>query len=166
MNYHIFDKEVNDSNKKFDITFPKISNNSRPLKKTHDNYMMDRNAELFYNQNQGNYMSPVDSRSVDSGSYKPVQSNFQTDYVMSNFETINNHQERNLYLDRNPVNSRRDQMEKSRIHDRKMFLDNQGGNLHNFVPMHYENTRKEKKEMDTSNYIPNAMTMPIPKENI
>ena len=187
MNYYIFDKEIknnntsqpfNQLNSNDDFLMPKISNQSIPLKKKHDNYMIDRNAELFFNQNQGNYMSPMNTRGVDSNSQIPVQQSFQqsfqqpfqqsfqSDYFMNNFETLNHQQEKNMFLDRNPVNSRRDMMEKSRNQDRKSFLDTQGGNLTNFTPIDYKNTREKKKYINTSSYIPNSINMPIPKENI
>ena len=100
----------------------------------------------------------------------PVQNNFQNQYTqnfyMSNFETINNQQEINTFLDRNPVNTRRDEVEKSRNKDRNDFLRMQGGNLNNFTSFQYENTRKKKNDIDISGYIPNGKTMAIPKENI
>ena len=147
--------------------FPQISNQSKPINTRHDNYMFDRNAELFFNQNQGNYLNPVNSR-LDQN--KPVQDNFQNQYAqnffMSNFETINNNQESNMFIDRNPVNTRRDQMEKTRNQDRNDFLRSQGGNLNNFTEFQYQSTRKKKNEIDISQYIPNSRTMAIPKEKI
>jgi len=177
MNYYIFDKEIknnhNNTSNPFnqikpndDFLMPKISNQSRPLEKKHENYMLDRNAELFYNQNQGNYMSPMNTRAMDSNTQTPVQQSFQNNYFMNNFETLNHQQERNMFLDRNPVNSRRDMMEKSRNQDRRNFLDVQGGNLTNFTPIDFQSTREKKKYIDTSSYIPNGVNMAIPKENI
>lgn len=166
-NNYMFDNGVN-NNQQRDITMPQVSNNSRPINNSHDNYIFDRNAQLFYNQNQGNYHNPVNTRMMTN--HNPVQNNFQNEhtqnYFMSNFETINHGQERNMYQDRNPVNTRRDQLEKTRNSDRQDFLRNQGGNLHNFTEFQYENTRKEKKEVNISSYIPNSRTMAIPKENI
>ena len=130
--------------------------------------MFDRNAELFYNQNQGNYMNPINTR-LDS-QINPVQNNFQNHYTqnfyMSNFETINNSQEINTFMDRNPVNTRRDEVEKIRNKDRNDFLRHQGGNLNNFTEFQYTNTRKKKNDINTSQYIPASRTMAIPKENI
>jgi len=177
MNYYIFDKEIknnttsnpfNQVKQNDDFLMPKISNQSRPIEKKHENYMMDRNAQLFYNQNQGNYMSPMNSRSTDSNSntQAPVQQSFQNNYFMNNFETLNQKQEINMYLDRNPTNSRRDMVEKSRAQDSRIFLDVQGGNLKNFTPINFQCTREKKKYIDTSSYIPNSMNMPPPKESI
>jgi len=167
MNNYLFDDEINKNKKNIDFKFPQISNQSKPINTRHDNYMFDRNAELFFNQNQGNYLNPVNSR-LDQN--KPVQDNFQNQYAqnffMSNFETINNNQESNMFIDRNPVNTRRDQMEKTRNQDRNDFLRSQGGNLNNFTEFQYESTRKKKNEIDISQYIPNSRTMAIPKEKI
>jgi hypothetical protein len=166
-NDYRFDNGVN-NNQQRDVTMPQVSNNSRPINNSHDSYIFDRNAQVFYNQNQGNYHNPMNTRTITNN--KPVQNNFQNEhtqnYFMSNFETINNGQEINMYQDRNPVNTRRDQLEKTRNSDRQDFLRNQGGNLNNFTKFQYENTRKEKKEVNISSYIPNSRTMAIPKENI
>ena len=48
MNYRIFDNEANNSNGNKDFLRPKMSNESKPMNKTHDSYIFDRNAELFY----------------------------------------------------------------------------------------------------------------------
>jgi len=169
MNNYLFDDEINKNKRNRDFTFPQMSNDSKPIKKSHESYIFDRNAELFYNQNQGNYLNPVNTRNIECNT-NPVQNNFQNQYTqnffMSNFETINNTQERNMFMDRNPVNTRRDEMEKIRNDDRKQFLNNQGGNLTNFTEFQYESTRKKREQMDISSYIPNSRTMAIPKENI
>ena len=114
MNYYIFDKEIKNNtninnsnaqqnNNQFkqnqDFLYPKISNQSKPLNKSHENYIFDRNAELFFNQNKGNYMNPVNTRALDSKKQSPVQQSFQNDFYMSNYETINFGQEKNMYLD-------------------------------------------------------------------
>ena len=134
MNNYLFDNEVNNKNMK-PITFPQMSSDSKPIKNKHESYMLDRNAELFYNYNQGNYLNPLNTR-LDT-KINPVQNNFQNQYTqnffMSNFETINNNQEINTFLDRNPVNTRRDQIEKTRNNARNEFLKKQGGNLNNFT---------------------------------
>ena len=176
MNNYLFDNEINKRNNMKPITFPQMSSDSKPIKNNHDHYIFDRNAEIYYNQNQGNYLNPVSTR-IDSrmdsrcnNKINPVQNNFQNQYTqnfyMSNFETINNQQEINTFLDRNPVNTRRDEVEKSRNKDRNDFLRMQGGNLNNFTSFQYENTRKKKNDIDISGYIPNGRTMAIPKENI
>ena len=156
------------SNKIPEFTIPQISNQSKPMNTTHDNYIFDRNSQLFYNNKMGNYHNPTNTRFNEN--VKPVQNDFQNQYaqnfMMSNFETINNGQEKNLYIDRNPVITRRDQIEKTRNDDRNIFLKNQGGNLNNFTKFQYDSTRKEKNEINTSSYIPSAKTMAMPKENI
>merc|ERR1711991_1086841 len=167
MNNYLFDEEINKNKKNMEYKFPQISNQSKPINNKHDNYMFDRNAEIFFNQNQGNYLNPVNTR---IGQDKPVQNNFQNEYTqnffMSNFETINKHQENNMFIDRNPVNTRRDQIEKTRNLDRNNFLKTQGGNLNNFTEFQYENTRKDKNSIDISSYIPNSKTLALPKDKI
>merc|ERR1711991_828890 len=154
MNNYLFDEEINKNKKNMEYKFPQISNQSKPINNKHDNYMFDRNAEIFFNQNQGNYLNPVNTR-LDQN--KPVQNNFQNEYTqnffMSNFETINKHQENNIFIDRNPVNTRRDQIEKTRNLDRNNFLKTQGGNLNNFTEFQYENTRKNKNSISCYIYI-------------
>lgn len=160
--------DIINNNKMPDITFPQISYQSKPINNKHDNYIFDRNAQLFYNNKMGNYQNPSTTRVSEN--VNPVQNDFQNQYAqnfaMSNFETINNGQERNLFIDRNPVNTRRDQIEKTRNSDRNDFLRNQGGNLSNFTEFQYECTRKKKNEINTSSYVPSAKTMAMPKENI
>lgn len=169
MNNYLFDDEINRNKQNKDFTFPQMSNDSKPINNKHDNYIFDRNAELFYNNKQGNYLNPVNTR-LNERNDRPVQNNFQNQYTqnffMSNFETINNNQEINMFLDRNPVNTRRDQVEKTRNQDRNEFLKKQGGNLNNFTEFNYESTRKKKNEIDISSYVPNSRTMAIPKEKI
>lgn len=168
MNNYLFDNEINKLNKSKPITFPQMTNDSKPINNKHEHYIFDRNAQIYFNQNQGNYLNPVNTR-MDSKIH-PVQNNFQNEYAqnfyMSNFETINHQQEINTFLDRNPVNSRRDEVEKTRNKDRNDFLRMQGGNLNNFTSFNYESTRKKKNDIDISGYIPNGKTMAIPKENI
>ena len=168
MNNYLFDEEINKNKKNMDFKFPQISHQSKPINNRHESYIFDRNAELFFNQNQGNYLNPQNTRS--NANINPVQDNFQNQYTqnffMSNFETINNNQEQNSFMDRNPVNTRRDNMEKTRNNDRKDFLKTQGGNIINFTEFQYESTRKKKEDLNISSYIPNSRTMALPKENI
>tara|TARA_B100001175_G_C19242200_1_gene510581 strand:- start:74 stop:568 length:495 start_codon:yes stop_codon:yes gene_type:complete len=164
MNYRIFDNEANSSNNKNnDFLRPKMSNESKPIHNSHESYIFDRNAELFYKNNMGNYMQPMNSRKNDAN---PVQSSFQNNYFTNNFETLNNNQEQNMFLDRNPVNTRRDTVEKIRNSDRYTFIEKQGGNLNNFVNFETKNTRTNKKNLNPNSYIPMGKTMPIPKDNI
>ena len=202
MNYHIFDSEIKKpqtySMQQDDFWRPKMSNESIPINNKHENYIFDKNANLFYEQQkqhqnqflnqQHQFIQPINTR-IDSSCYKPssynqeninssynqqnyskVQKNIQdkqiSNNIMNNFETLNGHQEINHYLERNPVNSRRDQMEKIRNNDRYQFLEKQGGNLHNFADFQTTNTRKVRNDINTSNYIPMGKTMAIPKENI
>ena len=171
MNYRIFDSETNNSTKQNnDFLRPMMTNESKPIKNTHDNYIFDRNAEIFYKNNMGNYMQPLNSRTdtrtdtrIDTN---PVQTSFQNNYFTNNFETLNNNQEKNMFWDRNPVNTRRDNVEKIRISDTYNFIEKQGGNLNNFVDFEIRNTRENKINLNTNSYIPNGKTMAIPKENI
>ena len=84
------------------------------------------------------------------------------------FDDLNhqNNQEINKYLNRNPVNSRRDTIEKIRNEDKQDFMKTQGGLLSNFTDIKIENTRKDKNVINSSNYIPMPRTMAIPKEKI
>ena len=101
-----------------------------------------------------------------------VQQSIQNNYYTANFNQLdnnnNNYQnsEINNFLMRNPVNTRRDDMEKIRNMDRQNFLNSQGGNLNNFTNFKLENTRKNRNEINSTNYIPMAKTMAIPKDNI
>ena len=45
-------------------------------------------------------------------------------------------------------------------------MKSQGGVMSNFADFRIENTRKDRKEINSSNYIPMPRTMAIPKENI
>ena len=202
MNYHIFDNEIKKpqtySMQQDDFWRPKMSNESIPINNKHENYIFDKNANLFYEQQkqhqnqflnqQHQFMQPINTR-IDSSCYKPSsynQENINSSYnipnnnivqknihynqisnnIMNNFDTLNGHQEVNHYLERNPVNTRRDQMEKIRNNDRHQFLEKQGGNLYNFADFQTTNTRKVRNDINTSNYIPMGKTMAIPKENI
>ena len=73
MNHYLFDEEINKNKKIKDFTMPQMSNQSRPINNKHDNYIFDRNAQMFYNQNQGNYHNPVNTRMVNDN--LPVQNN-------------------------------------------------------------------------------------------
>ena len=174
MNYRIFESDINEINnhkKKEDFWRPKMSNESKPISNGHENYIFDKNANLFYQNNTDNYFKPINSRMEKEG---PVQTSFQKDNFhssfqnnyMNNYETLNSKQEINHYLERNPVNTRRDNMEKTRNNDTNNFLTKQGGNLHNFTDFKVENTRKDRKGIDTNSYIPMGKTMAIPKENL
>lgn len=105
-----------------------------------------------------------------------VQNNMQnndirTNYAFQNFETLNKiaekEEEINRYMDRNPVNTRRDEVEKLRLSDKKTFMNNQSGVLNkslNFNDLKAQNTRKNENQAIQTNYIPNGRTMAIPKD--
>ena len=212
MNYHIFDNEVKKKESPFslpqdDFWRPKMSNDSKPLNNKHENYIFDKNASLFYEQQKiqqnqyqqynqqqqqqnqqpfhDNFMQPLSTR-LDHTSYSPestlpsfqnsqnnsysvqksMQDNQISKSIMTNFETLNGHQEVNHFLERNPVNTRRDQLEKIRNSDRNHFLEKQGGNLHNFADFQTQNTRKVRNDINTNSYVPMGKTMAIPKEHL
>ena len=144
---------------------PIISNESVPLRYNHEHYSLDNNMS---SQNFDIERSSISSRNETINSKKPVQSNFQNNYYTMTFDDLNHHnnQEINKYLNRNPVNSRRDTIEKIRNEDKQDFMKTQGGLLSNFTDIKIENTRKDKNIINSSNYVPMPRTMAIPKEKI
>ena len=151
---------------KNDFFRPIISNTPTPLSYNHENYMFDKNALQMYQYDLER--SSISTRNSIIDTKKPVQHDFQNNYYTMNYDTLNhqNEQEINKYLTRNPVNSRRDEMEKTRNQERQDFMKTQGGMLSNFNDIKCEYTRKDKNIINSSNYIPMARTMAIPKENI
>ena len=149
-----------------DIFRPMISNPSVPLRYNHDHYTLDNNNLLH--QNFDIERSSICSRNDSINNKKPVQSNFQNNYYTMTFDDLNhqNNQEINKFLNRNPVNTRRDTIEKVRNEDRQDFMKSQGGMLSNFTDFKVENTRKDRNTINSSNYIPMPRTMAIPKEKI
>ena len=149
-----------------DVFRPMISNTSIPLRYNHEHYTLDNNHALH--QNFDLERSSISSRNDCSNNKNPVQSNFQNNYYTMTFDDLNhqNNQEINKYLSRNPVNSRRDLIEKVRNEDRQDFMKSQGGILSNFTDLKVENTRKDKNTINSSNYIPMPRTMAVPKEKI
>jgi hypothetical protein len=151
----------------YDFFRPIISNTPIPISHNHENYMCDNNAISMYQYDLER--SSISTRNNVIDSKKPVQHDFQNSYYTSNFDTLNNNSNDhniNQYLTRNPVNSRRDEMEKTRNNDREDFMKNQGGMLSNFTDFKCEYTRKDRNTINSSNYVPMARTMAIPKENI
>jgi hypothetical protein len=71
-----------------------------------------------------------------------------------------------VYGNRNPVNTRRDQMEKTRLQERKEFMNQQGGMMNHFVDLTPQYTRKDKPDINTSSYVPMARTLAIPKDHL
>jgi hypothetical protein len=154
------------SDRQQDIFRPMISNPSIPLRYNHEHYTLDNNSLL--NHNFDIERSSISSRNDCINTKKPVQNNFQNNYYTMTFDDLNhqNNQEINKFLSRNPVNTRRDTLEKVRNEDKQDFMKSQGGMLSNFIDIKVENTRKDKNIINSSNYIPMPRTMAIPKENI
>ena len=162
---------INTSNVRQDYTQdflrPMCSNIPQPMKSNYDNYIFDNNAGAIYNRDIER--SSINTRNTMIDARKPVQNDFQNNYFTMSFDSMNNQNNNddvNKFLIRNPVNTRRDDMEKSRNNDRQQFLKTQGGPLTNFNDMKVQCSRKNKEEINTSNYIPMPRTMAIPKENI
>lgn len=145
---------------------PIISNIATPISSNHENYIFDNNAQVKYTLDMER--NSVCTRNNMTDFKTPVQQNFQNNYYTTNFDNFNhaNDQEINHYLTRNPVNTRRDNLEKNRNQDTQQFIKKQGGVLGNYNDIQCENTRKNKAEINSSNYIPMPRTMAIPKENI
>ena len=171
----------NNSLKHDNFLRPIISNIPEPISCNHDNYMMDHNARVMHSidieRNMSNTRNPDFNNNRRVG---PAQSSFQNDYYTTNFNNINNINNNidnnninlndefggNTFLTRNPVNTRRDQMEKSRNVERQDFMKVQGGPLNNFADFSLQCTRKDRNTINSSNYIPMPKTLAIPKENI
>ena len=137
-----------------DFLRPVISNASIPLYYNHENYMNDK----------GNFdLERSISSSRNDKDYRPVQSQMQ-----SNYQFFNNNNNNNIINEfRNPVNTRRDNLEKSRQTDTQQFRSVQGGPISNFQDIRYVNTRTNKNnDINTSSYTPMARTLAIPKEQI
>lgn len=95
----------------------------------------------------------------------PAQSSFQNNYYMTNF--FSTPQEHNPFLPRNPTNTRRDQLEKSRQSEAQEFMQFQGGTmLSSLTDLKAESTRKTRNDINSASYISMPRTMAIPKENI
>jgi len=151
---------------KQDFFRPMISNISTPLTYNHEHYIVDNNAQIMHQLDIER--SSVSTRNNCTDSRKPVQNSFQHDYYTMNFDNMNfqNNQSAQSNEYRNPVNTRRDALEKVRNTDRQDFMSNQGGMLSNYTDLKINNTRHMKKELNSSNYMPMPRTMAIPKENI
>ena len=156
----------NNFNNTNDFFRPIISNESKPLFSNHENYIFDNNNS-FLNQIDIE-RSSISSRNKMESLRKPVQNNFQNNYYTTIFENNNlaKNDDINIYLTRNPINTRRDTIEKERNKETKYFMQTQGGPLLNFIDIKYQNTRKDKIDINSSNYVPMPKTMAIPKENI
>ena len=122
---------------KQDFFRPMISNQTIPLSYNHEHYITDH---LDIER------SSMSTRNNCTNSRKPVQTSFQQDYYMASFDK--NYQEDNILYDRNPVNTRRDVLEKVRNEERKDFMKKQGGNLSNFTDFKVQNTRENKNVLN------------------
>ena len=150
-----------------DFFRPRISNIGTPINYNHDNYMLDVNAQTFYDiERSGMCTRNNNNNLLDKG--VPVQNSFQNNYAMMQFDnkTNDNNEEINKFLTRNPVSTKRDDLEKSRNKECQNFMKIQGGTLSNYNDLMIENTRKGRVEINSNNYIPMPKTMAIPKDNI
>jgi hypothetical protein len=152
-----------------DFFRPVLSNPSIPINFNHDHYSKDIHTSV--NQ-QDLERSSISTRNMNVNIKKPVQNEFQNNYYTTNYDTLNNNpymnnlNDNDSILTRNPVNTRRDALEKSRNVEKQDFMSIQGGALNNFTDFKYETTRKSKNNINTSSYITMPRTMAIPKENI
>jgi len=151
----------NQNNK--DFLRPVISNPSIPIFYNHECYINDKGNKLYNYDIERNTIS-----SRNDKNYRPVQSTMQSNYQFFNNNNNINNQINNIENDlRNPVNTRRDNIEKSRQKDTQQFMSVQGGVMNNFQDLRYVNTRENKNnDINTSSYTPMARTLAIPKENI
>ena len=149
----------NIQNNNKDFLRPVISNASIPLYYNHENYMNDKGKQNFD-------LERSISSSRNDKDYRPVQSQMQSNYQF--FNNNNNNNNNNIINEfRNPVNTRRDNLEKSRQTDTQQFRSVQGGPISNFQDIRYVNTRTNKNnDINTSSYTPMARTLAIPKEQI
>jgi hypothetical protein len=159
---------------------PSSSQISEPIMYNHDSYMLDHNARVMHSidieRNFSNSRNNDRKNSINHDrEINCVQSSFQNDYYTQNFNinksddnniNLNDEHGGNIYLTRNPVNTRRDQIEKSRNVERQDFLKKQGGMLNNFADLSLQNTRKDKNTINSSCYVPMPKTLAIPKENL
>ena len=161
---------------------PMSSSTNQPIPFRHEHYMLDpfssqiSHQSPIFQQNGQSIMNDHWSQSTrDIGKNRydtPVQKSMQNDYFMANYETLNQMNGQNPFImgdisgNRNPVNTRRDQMEKMRLQEKKEFMSQQGGMMNNFVDMTPQHTRKEKPNMNTSTYVPMARTLAIPKDHL
>ena len=147
-------KTLQQNNK--DFLRPVISNPSIPLYYNHENYMNDK-GKIDLERNITSTRNDKD--------YRPVQSQMQSNYHFFNNNNNNNNNLINEF--RNPVNTRRDNLEKTRQNDTQQFRSVQGGPISNFQDIRYVNTRTNKNnDINTSSYTPMARTLAIPKEQI
>lgn len=159
-------KKINNSepNNYYNNSSILMNNGERPIQ---SRGIGGRPGQSRYCESKSIHSRPSDSRPVQS---RPVQESIQNNSFLSfnQFQPpqLRDDLEVNNFLTRNPVNSRRDEMEKLRNTERKSFINDQGGLMNNFVDFNLENTRKDKREINTANYVPMPRTLAIPKENL
>ncbi len=167
-----------------DIRKAMISQPSIPIHSNYEGYMFEHNANYMYDANKNLGLGiPLNSntnfdRNGEIGQRKrcagTVQQNIQGDpsnaYFFNNFETLNKIAEKeesiNRFMDRNPVNTRRDEIEKERLIDKKQFMTSQGGVMSNFNDLTPQQTRSDKNKSFQNNYVPNGRTMAIPRNMV
>ena len=159
-------KQPKTYNQNQDFLKPILSNTPEPLRCNHDNYMMDSYAPMMFKNDLER--GSISTRNFQSSDRKPVQNAFQNNYynINESFNDSFKNLDTNNFLTRNTVNTRRDNFDKIRNIEKSEFMKFQGGNLNNYTDFKVENTRKDKKEINTNQYIPMPRTMAIPKENI
>ncbi len=161
-----------------------ISQPSIPIHSNYEGYMFEHNANYMYDANKNLGLGiPLNSntqfdRNGEVGQRKrcagTVQQNIQGDvsnqYFFNNFETLNklaeNEEKINRFMDRNPVNTRRDEIEKERLLDKKQFMNSQGGVMSNFNDLTPQQTRTDKNRSFQNSYVPNGKTMAIPRNMV
>jgi hypothetical protein len=150
-----------------DFFRPHIRNIGTPINSNHEHYMLDMNAQSFYDIERSGMCTRNNNNNLIQRN-TPVQNAFQNNYHTMQFDnqTHDNNEEVNKFLTRNPVNTKRDDLEKSRNLERQNFLKTQGGTLSNYNDFKIENTRKGRTEINSNNYIPMPRTLAIPKDNI
>jgi hypothetical protein len=150
-----------------DFFRPHISNTGTPINSNHEHYMLDMNAQSFYDIERSGMCTRNNNNNLIQKNI-PVQNAFQNNYHTMQFDSQShdNNEEVNKYLTRNPVNTKRDDLEKSRNQERQSFIKTQGGTLSNYDDLKIENTRKGRSEINSNNYVPMPRTLAIPKENI
>jgi polyisoprenoid-binding protein YceI len=128
--------------------------------------MLDMNAQSFYDIERSAISTRNNNNLIEKSN--PVQNSFQNNYHTMQFDnqTNDNNQEVNKFLTRNPVNTKRDDLEKTRNLERQNFLKVQGGPLINFNDLRVENTRKGRNEINSSSYVPMPKTLAVPTNNI
>ncbi len=141
----------------------------------HQSPVFQQNGERMLHPLQSHQSHlPQSTRDIGKNRFNtPVQSTMQNQYFMANYETLNQLQGggnpfimEDIQANRNPVNTKRDQMVKTRLQDKKEFLNQQGGMMNRFVDLTPQYTRKDKPEINTSSYVPMARTLAIPKEHL